>query len=105
MSEHNWKPVTNVQGELQAEVVRGLLEAQGIPVHLSQEGLARAYGFGVGPLSEVEVMVPENHLAAAQEVIQKYKAGEFEELGNEINGLDSDFEESEDRPDDQEESF
>jgi hypothetical protein len=81
MSEHNWKSVTTVQGELQAEVVRGLLEAQGVPVHLSQEGVARAYGLGVGPLSEVEIMVPENYLAAAQEVIQSYKAGDFEELG------------------------
>jgi hypothetical protein len=98
MNEHNWKTVTTAQGELQAEVIRGLLEAQEIPVYLSQEGVARAYGFGVGPLSEVEIMVPENFLDAAQEVIRSYKAGEFEELGDQIEELDN-------QPDDQEEEL
>jgi hypothetical protein len=96
MSEHNWKPVTTVQGELQAEVVRGLLEAQGIPVFLSQEGVARAYGLGVGPLSEVEIMVPENFEVAAQDVIQRYKAGEFEELGSQFEDLESQPDEQDD---------
>ncbi len=59
MGESTWKSIISVQGELQAEVLRGLLEAQGIPVNLSQEGVARAYGLGVGPLSEVEIMVPD----------------------------------------------
>ena len=88
MSERTWKTVITVQGELQAEVLRGLLEAQGIPAYLSQEGVARAYGLGVGPLSEVDVMVPNDFLAAAQKVIEGYKAGDFEELGNELDELD-----------------
>ncbi len=79
MGEKNWKTIISVQGELQAEVFRGLLEAQGIPVHLSQEGVARAYGLGVGPLSEVEIMVPETYFQDAQKVIDKYQAGDFEE--------------------------
>lgn len=82
MNEQTWKTVISVQGEFQAEVLRGLLEAQGISVHLSQEGVARAYGLGVGPLSEVEILVPEKHFDAAQTVIEKYQAGEFEELGD-----------------------
>jgi hypothetical protein len=88
MNERTWKTVITVQGELQAEVLRGLLEAQGIPAHLSQEGVARAYGFGVGPLSEVDILVPEDFFAAAQKVIAGYKAGEFEALGNELDERD-----------------
>lgn len=79
MNEKTWKSVYTVQGEFQAEVLRGLLEAQGIPVHLSQEGIARAYGFGVGPLSEVELFVPQNQIQAAKNVLESYKAGDFEE--------------------------
>ena len=82
MNEEIWKSVYTVQGEFQAEVLRGLLEAQGIPVHLSQEGIARAYGFGVGPLSEVELFVPPNQIQAAKKVLESYKAGDFEESGN-----------------------
>ena len=86
MSEQSWKAVITVQGELQAEVVRGLIEAQGIPVYLSQEGVARAYGLGVGPLSEVDILVPEDYVAAAEKVIEGYQAGEFEELGDQMAG-------------------
>ncbi len=91
MSEPIWKSVITVQGELQAEVLRGLLEAQGIPVHLSQEGIARAYGLGVGPLSEVDILVPGSFSQAAQNVIEKYRAGDFEELGDQLedNGENS----------------
>jgi hypothetical protein len=88
MSEHTWKLIVSVQGELQAEVVRGLLEAQGIPVFLSQEGAARAYGLGVGPLSEVDILVPDNYVQAAERVIEGYQAGEFEELGDQIDEED-----------------
>ena len=85
MSEHTWVTVITVQGELQADIVGGLLEAQGIPVNLSQEGVARAYGLGVGPLSEVEIMVPENYFQEAEQVIKRYQAGEFEALGDQLD--------------------
>ena len=85
MGEHSWKRIISVQGELQAEVMRGLLEAQGIPVNLSQEGVGRAYGFGVGPLSEVEILVPDNFSEAALNVIERYQAGDFEQLGDQLD--------------------
>ena len=85
MGEHTWKTIISVQGELQAEVMRGLLEAQGIPVYLSQEGVGRAYGFGVGPLSEVEILVPDNYAEDALKVIERYQTGEFEQLGNQLD--------------------
>ena len=91
MSEHTWRTVIVVQGELQAEVVRGLIEAQGIPVNLSQEGVARAYGLGVGPLSEVEIMVPDNFVQEAEKVIERYQAGEFEDLGDQLDDLEDDL--------------
>jgi hypothetical protein len=85
MGEHTWKTIITVQGELQAEVMRGLLEAQGIPVNLSQEGVARAYGLGVGPLSEVDIMVPDQYVEEADRVIERYQSGEFEELGDQLD--------------------
>jgi hypothetical protein len=85
MREQNWVTLTTVQGELQAELLKGLLEAQEIPVQLSQEGVARVYGFTFGPLAEVDFLVPEKWLTAAKEVIQAYEAGEFEEWGNQMD--------------------
>ncbi len=80
----NWVSVFTVQGELQAEIFRGLLEAQGVPVQLSGEGVARVYGLTAGPLAEVDILVPETKLSEAQDVIRAYEAGVFEELGKQL---------------------
>jgi hypothetical protein len=84
MSEQKWVSAITVQGELQAEIFRGLLEAQGVPVRLSGEGVARVYGLTAGPLAEVDLLVPETKLPDAQEVMRAYNAGEFEELGEQL---------------------
>jgi len=80
MSENLWQTVITVQGELQAELIRGLLEAQEISVRLSQEGIARVFGLAVGPSAEVDILVPESQILAARKVIQDYESGELEEL-------------------------
>jgi hypothetical protein len=79
MTTTNWVTAFTVQGELQAEILRGLLEAQGIPVELSQESAARIYGLGVGPMAEVEIIVPEEKLETAQAIFADYKSGKFED--------------------------
>jgi len=79
MTTTNWVTAFTVQGELQAEILRGLLEAQGIPVELSQESAARIYGLGVGPMAEVEIIVPEEKLETARAIFADYKSGKFED--------------------------
>jgi len=79
MTEANWVRVARVWGDLQAELLRGLLEAQGIPVVLSREGAGRAIGLTVGPLGEVEILVPDHYLADANATIEGYETGEFED--------------------------
>jgi hypothetical protein len=77
MEEH-WEVVEMVQGQLQAEILRGLLEAQQVKVWLNQEGAGAAYGITVGPLGTVEILVPASELAQARKVLDAYYAGEFE---------------------------
>jgi hypothetical protein len=77
MSSPKWVIVTKVSGELQGELLRGLLQAQGIEVNLVQEGAARAIGITAGPLGEVEIMVPESQLQEAQDVIRRFRRGDF----------------------------
>jgi len=80
MSEHNWVQVASVQAEVQAELLRGLLEAQEIPVLLSREGAGRALGLTIGPLGEVHILVPDQYLNQANKVLIQYQAGDFEDL-------------------------
>jgi hypothetical protein len=76
--KEQWEVVETVQGDLQAEILGGLLEAQGIPVSLSQEGAGRAIGLSVGPLGEVEILVPSDRLDEARAIMERYYRGEFE---------------------------
>ncbi len=78
MSKPKWVVAAKIAGELQAEIMRGLLEAQGVRVYLAVEGAARAIGITAGPLGEVDIMVPEEELDETLEIIASYNAGEFE---------------------------
>jgi hypothetical protein len=78
MADQDWVVIDTVPGDLQAEILRGFLEAQGIPVLLSQEGAGRAIGLSVGPLGEVEILVPEQNHLEAMRLLADYRAGLFE---------------------------
>ena len=70
--EDKWEVADIVAGGLQAELMRGLLEAQEIQVMLSQEGAGRAYGFSAGPLGEVTILVPSRQLSEAKKILDQY---------------------------------
>ena len=70
--------VTRVYGTLEAEILRGLLESRGIPVVLSHESAGTAIGLSVGPLGEVEILVPADQLEAAREILQQYSNDELD---------------------------
>lgn len=79
MAETKWAVADIVTGEMQAELLRGLLEAQGIQVILNQEGAGRAIGLSVGPLGEVEILVPADQLGLAKQIFEDYYSGKFSE--------------------------
>jgi hypothetical protein len=54
-----WKLLTKLYGMLDAQMLAGRLEAEGIPTQMWQEGAGKAYGLTVGQLGEVHVLVPE----------------------------------------------
>ena len=81
MAENKWVELARVHGDLQAELLRGLLEAQDIPVVLSQEGAGRAIGLTVGPMGEVSILVASTHISQARRVLDQYQAGDFEDQG------------------------
>jgi hypothetical protein len=83
MNEEKWTQVAVVHGDLQAELLRGLLEAQEIPVLLSQEGAGRAIGLTVGPLGEVRVLVPGSLSGQARSILAAYEAGTYQDLTDE----------------------
>lgn len=96
--EERWEVVEMVQGQLQAEILRGLLEAQGLQVWLNQEGAGVAYGITVGPLGTVEILVPSSQLPQARQILDAYYEGEFAEEDSDSSSdeLENDTEVEED---------
>lgn len=83
--------VYTANGLLEAETVKILLESFGIPAFTNQESAGAAYGLTVGPLGEVDVMVPEKYLLEAKKIIKEMEAGNLEVKDNQAeSGIDSD---------------
>ncbi|MBN2147612.1 MAG: DUF2007 domain-containing protein [Anaerolineales bacterium] len=82
MVDEEWVVVDKVAGHLQAEILRGALEAQGVQVWLNQEGAGVAYGLAVGPMGEVEILVPSSQADLALHILSEYYAGELEDEGD-----------------------
>jgi hypothetical protein len=78
MRQDRWEIVDEVSGNLEAEILRGLLVAQGIETRINQEGAGKALGLGVGPLGKVQILTHAYDLENAREILEKYYAGEFE---------------------------
>ena len=79
MADQKWEVIETIAGDFQAELIRGLLEAQGIPVVLSQEGAGHdIFPVTFGMLGKVEVLVPSSYREQALQVIEEYEAGAFE---------------------------
>jgi hypothetical protein len=70
--------IETVSGMLQAEILRALFESEGIPVWLSHESAGTAMGLGIGPLADVEIIVPNSFENTARQLLQDYYSGDIE---------------------------
>lgn len=77
MQKSNWVLIKKVYGQVQAELLRGLLEAQGIEVLLSKEGAAKAIGLDTGAMGDTQLHVRADNEAAARELIRLYDQGKL----------------------------
>jgi hypothetical protein len=93
MTDEEWILVDTVQGQLQAEILRGLLEAQGIRVWMNQQGAAHAYAVNIGTLGAVELLVPTNSVDQARQVLEAYYRGDFENMELDESEIEEDTDE------------
>ena len=64
--------VHRLQDPIEANLIRGLLVNEGIPVELTGEGLVGAYS-GVPKLCEVRIMVPPRYQEVAEAILRRYE--------------------------------
>lgn len=64
-----WVRVAMALGPAHAEILRGRLEAEGIPARVLQEPAGSVYGLTVGLLGQIDVVVPQEYAAQAHELL------------------------------------
>jgi len=65
---------------LQAQIVKGRLESEGVPVLLRYEGAGLIYGITVDGLGEARVMVPEELAEEAEAIVADHEYGEPDDM-------------------------
>ncbi|TET40609.1 MAG: DUF2007 domain-containing protein [Dehalococcoidia bacterium] len=55
--------------QIEAQIIKGRLENEGIPVLLSYDSASLVYGFTVDGLGEVRIMVPQRLVEEAKKIL------------------------------------
>ena len=66
---HELVSVGIADGQVEAEIIKGLLNANGVDVWLSQESAGSALGLTIGAMGEVEIMVRAEQAEQARALI------------------------------------
>ncbi len=74
----DYEVVYIANGQLEADMVRLMLEASGVKVLMRGESAGAVYGLTMGPLGEVNLLVPENQVAQAKSLIEAMDRGDLE---------------------------
>jgi hypothetical protein len=83
--------VYTANGMLDAEMIRSFLETAGIPSLLSHESAGTVFGLTLGPLGEVQVMVPAEKFEEAKNMLDAMDQGKYSQTdGSESEPLEDD---------------
>lgn len=79
MSKSKWAVVAECYTQIEAEILRGFLEAQGFTAQVSQEAYGNVLGLTIAPGGQIEILVPSEQEEAVKSVLDDYADGKFEE--------------------------
>ena len=71
MEDERWDVVHRASGMINANIIVGRLETEGIPSRLKYEAVGTIYPITIDGLGEVQIMVPSNYLEYAREVLSR----------------------------------
>jgi len=69
MSEREQLVTVRTAKYMEAQIIKGRLESEGIPVLLSYESAGLVYGLTIDGLGEVKIMVPKRLAEEAKEIL------------------------------------
>jgi len=73
MDRMTWDLLTEVQGRLEADLLKSYLEAQGVEVELFQEAVGHhVYPVMVNGLGKVQLFVPKDRIDIARQLLYSF---------------------------------
>ncbi len=69
MSSRNRLVTVYIARQMDAQIIKGRLESEGIPALLSYESAGLVYGLTIDGLGQVKIMVPEHMAGEAKEIL------------------------------------
>lgn len=73
MNAMKWEKLTDIYGRLEADVIKGFLEAEGVPVELFQEAVGQhAFPTTIDGLGRVQLFVPKEKAEEAHKLLDAY---------------------------------
>ena len=74
MDELKWEMLTEVQGRLEADLLKSYFEAYGIDVELFQEAVGHhIYPVTIDGLGRVQLFVSKEQIAEARKLLEEYE--------------------------------
>jgi len=77
MSLDNWAMLCELQGGFEEDQLRAFLRANGIQVKSRGEALRHTHAMVMDGLGRVEILVPEEQLEEARDLLKKVESGTF----------------------------
>jgi len=71
MKNEKWDVVHRASGMVNANIIVGRLETEGIPTRLKYEAVGTIYPITIDGLGEVKILVPSRYLEYAREVLSR----------------------------------
>lgn len=78
MNQVEYVEVYSASGQLEADMIRLMLEAAGLHIITRQESAGAVYGLTVGPMGEVRILVPESEVQEANALLDAMESGKLE---------------------------
>ena len=71
MEDEKWEVAYKASGMVNANIIVGRLETEGIPTRLKYEAVGTIYPITIDGLGEVKILVPAGYLEYAHEVLSR----------------------------------
>jgi hypothetical protein len=69
--DDRWVVVAYPKNETEAQIIKGLLESEGIPVRIKQEAIGRIYGLTLNGLGQIRLLVPAENKECAKHLLSE----------------------------------